>query len=54
MTVKTHRDCDKPALSFALEAGGVKGRVEGDRATGAAILVDSWLFTRDSSESIEA
>jgi hypothetical protein len=51
MAVKTHWDCDKPALSFALAlaVGGGGGRVERD-ATGAAaaawltVLVDSWHF----------
>ena len=60
MAVKTHWGCDKPALSFALaEGGGVNGRVERSGATGAAWLtilpvVDSCLFTSDSSEGIEA
>lgn len=52
MAVKTHWDCDKPVLSFALvEVGvGVNGRVERDGATAAATIlpVDSCLFTRDS------
>ena len=38
MAVKTHWDCDKPALSFALAEGlrGCVGGAEGDGATGAA------------------
>ena len=58
MAVKTHWDCDKPVLSFALAEGGVRvnSRLKRDRATAATrlmILVDSWLFTRDTSEGIE-
>ena len=56
IAVKTY--CDKPSLSFAFPRGvDVDGRVERDVATGVArlkILVDSWLFTRNSSESIES
>ena len=53
MAVKTHWDCDKPVLSFALAEGGVgvNGRVKRDRAAAATwltILVDSCLFTRES------
>ena len=55
MTIKTHWDC---VLSFALAGGGgVNGRVERDeaiRAVWLTILPDSCLFTRDSSEGIEA
>ena len=57
IAVKTHWDCDKPSLSFEFPGGvDADGRVERDGATGVAcltILVDSWLFTRNSSESIE-
>ena len=65
MAIKTHCDCDKPTLSFALLVAGVGGRVNGrverDGATGAAWLVDSCLFIPDFSggpgtgiDSIEA
>ena len=58
MAVKTHWDCDKPALSFALAEGGDVGGVERDGTTSAAWLtilpvVDSFLFTPDSSEGID-
>ena len=60
MAVKTHWDCDKPALSFALAEGGEVGGVERDGATGASAawltilpVVDSFLFTPDFSEGID-
>ena len=61
MTIKTHCDSDRPALSESIqvavaEGGGVNGRVERDGATDTAshtIFVDSRLLTPDSSEGIE-
>jgi hypothetical protein len=47
MTVKTHLDCDKPALSFASAEGGggvVNGRVGVTSVAAAWLTVDSCLF----------